>query len=738
LGAPHPDSPALRCLSQNCIEPLDSFKTDESLEAGDIASYAFLEDQRAAGLRIALRDLDDGLPAELDPSLESLLKAHWEVVHKDNRQANPTPALVGLEAEVEGGSGVRIDNPVSVILAHKNMMHEHSGPKGMVADVPPLRDRRLKYAECMEEVESGVDDAGLWAGITTWLGRYVKGVVNTKWNEFPLLVTELRNIEGNFGSGVGSYFRFLRWVILLNLCLALLWLGFVVIPWVLDPPEGEGVAYFNLVAWFTGNGLEATWLFYGGIPASRTLHFFGGAKYDMAFAYSCANVGMFVVSLYCIIERIFIERARSGGDLVPTRYCSTMFEQMDLTVTSQSTQATLSKGYANQAHVLIAEENARADLQKKMADFWTQFEFYVRRGSGLLLTVLTFVLAVVLIAAAVQQGDAITAKFAYGVPLIFAIVKQLLPIFLNLSVSIENRDSIEEVIQISVSRVYVFKMFNLGIMIWETNNKVKAGTLGSGTDCVETEIGKVFYNAMLMDMFVVGATVVLSSYALYWLAGLDEEPDLDGKPKDPRTEFNHELVGNNVIDLMFRQGQIWCGAMLSPVLCFWGSLMNFVIFQLQMRTYLVTHRPPEKAWGANDANMFFLCLLLLTLCVATVPFINFQNSSVHCGPYAGLSSPQAAIGNFLDTVPDVKKLMETFFQPMFLLGIIVLQQIWLKSGNSEFAAAHRKLVQTTEEWVREKEDREKMMRRCLEAGMSKEQLESGTKQKDLNEELNED
>ena len=136
--------------------------------------------------------------------------------------------------------------------------------------------------------------------------------------------------------------------------------------------------------------------------------------------------------------------------------------------------------------------------------------------------------------------------------------------------------------------------------------------------------------------------------------------------------------------------------------------------------------------------MFFLYLLLLTLCVAAVPFIQFQDSTIHCGPYAGLANPQAAIGNFLDTVPDIKKLLQNFFDPMFLLGVIVLQQILLKSSGSDKVSIQRKLVQTNAEWIREKEDREKMMRRCLEAGMSKEQIESGTKAKDLSEELNED
>lgn len=40
----------------------------------------------------------------------------------------------------------------------------------------------------------------------------------------------IRNVEGHFGSGVATYFRFLRWLFLLNVFLTLFMVGFVVIP----------------------------------------------------------------------------------------------------------------------------------------------------------------------------------------------------------------------------------------------------------------------------------------------------------------------------------------------------------------------------------------------------------------------------------------------------------------------------------------------------------------------------
>ena len=47
----------------------------------------------------------------------------------------------------------------------------------------------------------------------------------------------LKEIEGSFGSAVMITFAFLRWVFLLDVCLAILWTGAVIIPFFLSPPS---------------------------------------------------------------------------------------------------------------------------------------------------------------------------------------------------------------------------------------------------------------------------------------------------------------------------------------------------------------------------------------------------------------------------------------------------------------------------------------------------------------------
>lgn len=301
--------------------------------------------------------------------------------------------------------------------------------------------------------------------------------------------------------------------------------------------------------------------------------------------------------------------------------------------------------------ILIADELAIKRSKTNTDTYWDYFIFFLRRFTGFVFTVGIFALALFLISIVVSYGDEITAQFAYGVPVLLAIVKQVLPIhpfdihmclclcglscdipdpqhatpiptlstrhsardtqhttsslsdevcggvkvlpnFLPIAIKIEGYERVDDVVNNTVGRVYLYKMFNLFLMLLEIDRALDAGTFGSGTACVETEYGKFFYNQILMDMFVVAASVILTSFGTYQANKYNEM-------LEPRVEFDHNLVVQNVIDLLYRQAMIWCGSIASPILCLWGSLMNFIIFNVQSITFLRTHRcvctPPEHA-----------------------------------------------------------------------------------------------------------------------------------------------
>lgn len=87
---------------------------------------------------------------------------------------------------------------------------------------------------------------------------------------FELWYSALKKIEGHFGSGVGSFFKFLRTVFLLNFVVAIVSIAFLIIPQVLyvnQRNETSESANFHWQDIFTGGvsmkneGFESRYIF---------------------------------------------------------------------------------------------------------------------------------------------------------------------------------------------------------------------------------------------------------------------------------------------------------------------------------------------------------------------------------------------------------------------------------------------------------------------------------------------
>ncbi|KAL4710837.1 hypothetical protein ACJJTC_016121 [Scirpophaga incertulas] len=127
----------------------------------------------------------------------------------------------------------------------------------------------------------------------------------------------IRNIEGHFGSAVGSYFRFLRWLFLLDLLLCALLLSFVVVPWALrrngDHAAGTPFSFMDLLS---GQGsFEDSLLFFGHY---RPGDVGGTLPYNMSYAYFFTMLCVYIIFLVLLCyktahsyRRNFIET--SGG-----------------------------------------------------------------------------------------------------------------------------------------------------------------------------------------------------------------------------------------------------------------------------------------------------------------------------------------------------------------------------------------------------------------------------------------
>lgn len=619
---------------------------------------------------------------------------------------------------------------LAVVSAQRYMSNKEGSTSALNAEMESLRERRLQFQESMAErqamqakrAKKGL--RGMWENAQLWL----RDNAARHFNEFPLLLGSVRKIEGYFGSGVGSYFRFLRWIMLLNLVLGFIAFGLLIYPQMMDSTEGNinPVTDITPGALLTGKGLEKTWVFYGGYKSETT---FLDGKYDMALAYALSVAVMFLFSMATIVDRIFIERGRTSSGTSCAVYTPTLISQQDFSVTSQSTQSTLTKGCAQQLRIHIADEHTAAHAQATRASCQDMTIFILRRTTGFLIASSVFVGAVYINVWVLSNGDELGKSFPFAVPLLLVSVKQGLPIFVILSVWIEDRVNIEDVLQVTMLRVYCFKLFSLLVWFWEMRNQVLDGSLVKDKQdaCVETEVAKIFYEAMLMDMFVVSGTCVVSSFALKKVNSI--------RGCDELQVFDHNVVGDCVIDLMYRQAMIWSGAILCPILCLWGFLMNLVIFMVQCNTFVVTHGPPSQPWGASDSNKFFLYLLLCTLVIAAVPAAQFYNDPKECGAFVSVANPLQSFNDVIRASDGLNEVLKYATNKWVLSSILLASFLFSRLLHSDLQSTERELKKIRGQCDIEKEEKESLIRRFCEAGMTKEELGRNRKNIDLVEDM---
>lgn len=116
---------------------------------------------------------------------------------------------------------------------------------------------------------------------------------------FELWYSTLKTVEGHFGSGVASYFKFVRWLFIMNVLVMIALLGFVVVPQVLFDYFGNNVTKsannvdFDFVDIFTGDGYLTDTLLYYGHYTNETLEIFSSVRYNIPFAYFFTMVVLF-------------------------------------------------------------------------------------------------------------------------------------------------------------------------------------------------------------------------------------------------------------------------------------------------------------------------------------------------------------------------------------------------------------------------------------------------------------
>lgn len=484
---------------------------------------------------------------------------------------------------------------------------------------------------------------------------------------FSPLERGVREIEGMFGNGVGCLFNFSRFIIHLNLFVGILWLALTIIPWSISPPAAwlEETSVTDYLGFFGVDGLEYTWVYYGGYTP------FAGS-YNMAVAYSCAILVAFIAIFFVIIFalRAQIMRDQAAESLIrhdrQFLFASIIFGAWDWKLESRPAAQQLKSGLINVLRERMEEIRVKQFLSEKKS-CCARLGLFMRRAIGISMFILVFLVCTGVIFFIAINQSSLNASFPYTVSIIVTLINFLVPPIVHQIVAFEAWVNTKIVVRNNVGRVYFLKMVNIVVLVVAVQNLDR---LTGGSECVETSAGQMFWQLLIVDFVLSVANVVIFG---------PFQRCITGKPVD--IDFS-----SSVNELIYRQGILWIGMCVCPMMAFLGSLTNVVLFYLRKWVTVKTCKAPERPWAVSSMTSFFLWFLLLTLLIAGLPTLWFlqRASSTVCGPHVDNETPWDAVLQQLSYAPSVVQDGVSFLASPLLLGpavLILVIALYFKSAS---------------------------------------------------------
>ncbi|XP_053933614.1 transmembrane channel-like protein 3 isoform X1 [Cuculus canorus] len=180
----------------------------------------------------------------------------------------------------------------------------------------------------------------------------------------------IKKIESHFGSGVASYFIFLRWLFGINIVLTIMTGAFVVLPELLAgapfgstdsktiPKERIGSAQDLDTIWSLGGYLQYSVLFYGYYGSNRKI---GKAGYRLPLAYFLVGMAVFAYSFIILLKKMAKNSRMSLASASDENYtfCWRLFCAWDYLIGNPEAAESKAAAIVNSIREAILEEQEK-------------------------------------------------------------------------------------------------------------------------------------------------------------------------------------------------------------------------------------------------------------------------------------------------------------------------------------------------------------------------------------------
>ncbi|XP_071128748.1 transmembrane channel-like protein 7 isoform X6 [Mytilus edulis] len=508
-------------------------------------------------------------------------------------------------------------------------------------------------------------------GSKTW--KNVKRSYNEFSHRISLWYSTFKEIEGEYGTAVMTYFKFLKWLLRLNFYTMIITFCVITIPFLVLGPSSyedsvrsvnnsqdsidctkEYIHYMDnftsqesldekVIDFLQGTGwMERTILFYG-VYYNKT--YYSEIEktekiYNMSLAYLLAVGCSFIICFILIVKNASKSAKVSLGlESSVAMYTNKVFAAWDYCINNQKNAKVKSVGIKFEITADLKEQKRTIDWEGK--EFSDRCAIYFRRVVINLIVIILLGGSLALIAyTAIKMIELQKKEFEEIVILIIQYVPYLTITILNLAVPILFQKLVqfemykyETELKLTLARSVLLRLSSpivlLAILYQQlivtskdsTSGKcgnVRWSATGSGlrgdVKCWETYVGQQVYKLVLLDLFVECGILFFGNVPRSIVYRKFKDKSKVIKMVGPQ-EFD---LTQSVVDIVYSQNICWLGMMFSPLIPFM-TFLKILIFFYSKKFLLKYCEAQERPYRTSRSNSLFMLVLLLSFVFAAAP-----------------------------------------------------------------------------------------------------------------------
>ncbi|XP_033828053.1 transmembrane channel-like protein 7 [Periophthalmus magnuspinnatus] len=583
------------------------------------------------------------------------------------------------------------------------------------AEQRAIREMPISMEQKRREKAQRLEEAGQLSSWSQWresTRRYLRRLREDahQWmSSLKLWRGDIHAIEGMFGTGILSYFSFLRFLVLLNFIIFLLMFSFVMLPIIIVPHTSanktynqydgsvcsqypsssrRGLVIFHehITDLLSGGGfLEQTYLFYGFYKADKII--FPNFTYNVPLAYLLVTIAYLILSLIWIVKRSatgFKRNLVQDEDRFQS-FCNKIFAGWDFCITNENAARLKRSSLLYEIRTDLEEER----IKQKIADR-TQKEkcrIYIIRFilNLFVIGVLAACFYSIYVATTYSQEVQLDNKkenfimdliYEYLPSIVITLANFITPVLFSVIINFEDYSPAFE-IRFTLMRCVFMRLTSIGVLLfslWSQITKCEEDPCICGYNhvlysCWETRVGQEMYKLAIFDFIIIFAVTIFVEFPRKLIV---QYCDCGLAKWVGQQEF---AIPQNVLEIVYGQTICWIGTFYCPLLPAVCTIKYFFIFYIKKISLMNNCRPATRPFRASSSNFFFLGVLLIGLALACLPVIVSVaqiNCSQACGPFVSYNTSWEVLPHTISQLPnEAQKLLYAISSEAFAVCLFV-------------------------------------------------------------------